>query len=116
MKKKVTLELFSKHVLRVAFLFFVYKTIECLILLFKNPAEVSLQYGIIMSVLFAIGSLLMSMKRKAGLFLIFGASVVAIVVLSTLLPETESFHPQQKIVGLFILNGLFSVLGYLRLK
>lgn len=68
-----------------------YKTIECLILLFKSPADVSLQYGIIMSVLFAIGSLLMSMKRKAGLFLIFGASVVAIIVLTTLFLKPNPF-------------------------
>ena len=116
MKNRVILELLSKHFLRWAFLFFIYKTIECLILLFRNPADVSLRYGIIMSVLFAIGSLLMAMKRKAGLYLIYGASGAAIIVLATLLPETESFHPLQKIIGLLILNSLFSVVGYFFLK
>ena len=114
MKNKQLLQLFSIHVLRVAFLFFAYKAIVGLFQVFRCPADVALLYTIAMSVSFAVGSLLMAGGRKVGLLCIYGTSALAVVLLLTTVPETISFHPLQMIIGLLVIKVLFYLLGYFR--
>jgi len=111
MKKDRLLYLFSLLTFQVVMLFFLLTVFSNLYLMYKEGVSTASIYGTTMSLLFSIGSITMLVKHKAGQYYFYLISIVAFIIL-LFLPESTTFHPQKKIVGLLVLNIIFSLLAY----